>query len=423
MAKTIDNVTCLACGCVCDDLKIQVSNGRVITAERTCSISEPLLVGSLKAETGVAEIEGEKVSLETAIERAAEILGSSSAPLLYGLAESTVEAQSAAIALADRLGATLDPALSPFHRASLIALQSVGISTCTLGEVKQRGDVVLFWGCDPAATHPRLFERFIDPPGKFVLDGRQVVVLAAERNATFELADECLHIQPGSDFEVLTALRAIVAGVQIEEKSFGGIPYEQLHGLAAKLQAANYSVIFFGAGIAEHGDAPVSLESLFLLVRELNDSSRCAAIGLGGPLAENVLTWQTGFPCAVNFAAGYPRYDPDAYSASRLLECGEVDAMLMIGSKGFEHLSKTARERLAGIPVILFETTRNTLIGKKHTTPMVRMSVAQAGMHCDGSVFRMDGVPLPIRPIIESQLKSEAEVLAAINESLFSQCV
>ncbi len=422
MTKQIDNVTCIACGCVCDDLVVHVDAGKIVAADRACSLSESLLVGRHENESCEAEIDGEHASLEAAIEHASEILANSAAPLVYGLAGSTLEAQRSAIAIADRLGGTLDPALSPFHRAALVALQSVGISTCTLGEVKQRADVILFWGCDPSETHPRLFERFIDLPGRFANGGRQVIVISAERNAMAEHAAEFLQIQPESDFEVLAALRAIVQDVAIEGEEFCGISLEALQQLASQLQSANYSVLFFGPELAEHGNAAATLESLFLLVRQLNNTSRCCAVGLGGPIAENVLTWQTGYPCGVNFAAGYPSYDADGNSANRLLERGEVDSVLMIGSRGFEHLSELAHDRLQNLPVILLETAWIISCGEIRFTPTVGIPVAQPGLQTGGSVFRMDGVPLPLRQVLESQLPSEEDVLAAILESVFVRC-
>ncbi|TWU27856.1 formylmethanofuran dehydrogenase subunit B [Bythopirellula polymerisocia] len=422
MAKKFDNVTCIACGCLCDDLVLHVADDKIIEAERACSLSEPLFRGIPKKESGVPEIEGEEVSLEAAIERASEILGSSSAPLIWGLADSTIQAQRSAINLADRLGATLDPALSPFHRDALVALQSVGISTCTLGEVKQRADLIVFWGCDPVTTHPRFFERFIDPPGRFVRGNRKVIVVSGEQNATAEIANEFLQVQPGCDFDVLSALRALVQEVAIEGKSFGGISLDQLQKLAVQLQSANYCVICFGPEVTSHGSTIAMLESLFLLARSLNGNSRCSAIGLGGPIAENVLTWQTGYPCGVNFASGYPRYDAEGYSANRLLKNCEVDAVLMVGTVGLKYLSKSARYRLGELPVVLLESIQRVSSDETRLSPTVQIPISQSGMHTGGTVFRMDGVPLPLRPVIDSQLPSEESILAAIMEGVLAQC-
>ena len=70
---------------------------------------------------------------------------------------------------------------------------------------------------------------------------------------------------------------------------------------------------------------------------DLNDFTRFTARRLRIPGdvtgADAVLCWLTGFPFAVNLARGYPRYNPGEYSANELLERGEVDACLLVGSE------------------------------------------------------------------------------------------
>ncbi|MCA9268815.1 MAG: hypothetical protein KDA41_10115 [Planctomycetales bacterium] len=52
-------------------------------------------------------------------------------------------------------------------------MAQAGESTCTLGEVRHRCDLVVFWGCRPSATHPRLGERYaVDAAGRFTPGGR-----------------------------------------------------------------------------------------------------------------------------------------------------------------------------------------------------------------------------------------------------------
>ncbi len=422
MAQQIDNVTCLGCGCLCDDLVVHISEGQIVKAERACSLGEKQFVGRHADEGCEAEIDGEKVSLEAAIERAAEILAGSSAPLIYGLSLSPVETHRVAIELADRMGGVIDPAISPFHRAALVALQAVGISTCTLGEVKDRADVMVFWGCDPATTHPRFFERFVDPPGQFLSESRQVVLFSDQQNATVELVDDFFQLDPDSAFEILITLRAIVQGVAVEGKSIGGISLDRLKQLAAELSVASYSAHFFGPGLVNGASTAATLESLFLLVRQLNSRSRCAAIGLGGPTTENVLTWQTGYPCGVNFSAGFPQYDANSYSADQLLARREVDALLIIGSESIEYLSSAASDRLGELPVVLLEARQDVSKLGSSIAGSVRIPVAQPDLHSEGTVFRMDGVPLPLRPVIGSPLQSESEILAAIMERVFEKC-
>src|SRR5207248_5591877 len=53
------------------------------------------------------------------------------------------------------------------------ALPISGESTCTLGEARNRADLVVFWGSNPAESHPRHFERYsVWPAGRWVPRGR-----------------------------------------------------------------------------------------------------------------------------------------------------------------------------------------------------------------------------------------------------------
>ena len=60
--------------------------------------------------------------------------------------------------------------------------------------------------------------------------------------------------------------------------------------------------------------SPQRFDALGALGRALNERTRCAAIALraGGNRsgADSVLTSHTGYPMAVDFARGYPRYGP-----------------------------------------------------------------------------------------------------------------
>src|SRR2546430_7284312 len=80
---------------------------------------------------------------------------------------------------------------------------------------------------------------------------------------------------------------------------------------------------------------PARAEALVALAQALNGPTRCALSTLRGggnrSGADAVLTWQTGFPFAVDFARGYPTYRPQA-DAAALLGTGEVDAALVIGT-------------------------------------------------------------------------------------------
>ena len=130
--------------------------------------------------------------------------------------------------------------------------------------------------------------------------------------------------------------------------------------------------------------------------------------------ADNVLCWQTGFPFSVNLARGYPRYNPGEYSANDLLERGEVDACLLVGSEGVGGLSAAAVERLRQLPLIVLDypTVDCPL------PPTVAFTTAVYGVHLPGTAYRMDEVPIPLRAVLTSDYPSDATVLHEIAKRL-----
>ena len=107
---------------------ITVDRGRISKAEGACQLAEPWFLGQESARPPVAVIEGQPVPLEEAVRRAADILRTASSPLIYGLSRSSTEGQRAAIALGERIGATIDTTASLCHAPSVMAIQQVGES-------------------------------------------------------------------------------------------------------------------------------------------------------------------------------------------------------------------------------------------------------------------------------------------------------
>ena len=106
-----------------------------------------------------ATISGEAVDVDTALSRAAELLRAARRPLVHGFDGATVEDARAAVALADRLGAlvTTGPVAGRWPGAPAVPLR--GVSTATLGEIRDRSQLVVIWREDPETTHPRLLDR------------------------------------------------------------------------------------------------------------------------------------------------------------------------------------------------------------------------------------------------------------------------
>ena len=126
--------------------------------------------------------------------------------------------------------------------------------------------------------------------------------------------------------------------------------------------------------------------------------------------ADCVLCWQTGFPFSVDLARGYPRYNPGEYTAGALLERREVDAVVLVGSEDVTQLSPAAQRALCDVPVVVLDYPGVT----PPIPAAVRFTTAVYGVHRAGTAYRMDEVPIPLRPFLESSLPSDDEVLRAI---------
>src|SRR5438067_1852179 len=108
MPQTFSDVACTVCGCVCDDLRLTVEGGHITHAEGACRLAEPWFAALSEApEKPAAIIDGKPTTLQSAIERAAEILSASYAPLIWGLSRSSTAGQHAAVVLAEQIGATI----------------------------------------------------------------------------------------------------------------------------------------------------------------------------------------------------------------------------------------------------------------------------------------------------------------------------
>ena len=144
------------------------------------------------------------------------------------------------------------------------------------------------------------------------------------------------------------------------------------------------------------------------LTRFVAKPMRARGNGVG---ADNVLTWRTGFPFGVNLARGYPRFNPGEYTATDVLARGEADAALVIAADPAADVCPAAQEHLSRIRCVTvdFRETPTT------SAAAVAFTTATYGIHTPGTVYRMDDVPLPLRPALVSPHASDVEILARLD--------
>jgi len=416
--QILSDIACTRCGCVCDDLTLEVGVDRVVSFAPECSVARPWF-DSLREPLAleIAEIDGQSASLNQALVHATHLIGQARAPLFFGLSRSSTDGQRAVCELADFIGGTIDTTASIGHGPSILAFQNAGESTSTLGEVRHRSDLIIYWASDPITTHPRHLERVVEAKGFAVPGGRagrHVVVIDSAATATSAVADTFVQIQKGADFEVLWAMRALLKGTEISLSHVGGVPIETLKQLVERMKASHYGAVFFGVSLAESTTGHASVEALLRLVTDLNNFTRFVARRMRVPGdvtgADSVLCWQTGYPFSVSLNRGYPRFNPDEFSAGPMLERNEVDCVILVGAERVSRFTQAAQDNLRRLPVIVLDPP-NANWGIRAD---VRFYTGIYGIHRRATAYRMDEVPVPLRKVIDSPLPSDDEVLKGI---------
>jgi formylmethanofuran dehydrogenase subunit B len=241
-----ERATCGGCGLACTG--IEVVDGA--TFEGACGLGEEWFAARLEPQPPLARVDGSESSLDVALDAAAELLSAARAPLICGLTQTTIEAQRAALEIADAIGAAVDSG------ASTLAFQELGASTATLGELS-RAHLTVIWRADPARTHPLL-----------------------------KLHGEVVAIDPPEPVEALWTLRALVRGVGVSNDS------PELAALAERLRGSSHTALLHDAG--DHLEAL----GLHALVLDLAPRGHIVTLRLRRDVnaagAEDVLAWRTG---------------------------------------------------------------------------------------------------------------------------------
>lgn len=403
-AISTQHVTCLGCGCSCDDIDIVVRDGRIAEARHACAL------GAAWFGDGVVPVEirsgGQLVSLDNALADAAAMLTGARRVLVYLAPDISCDAQRAAIAIADKLHAVVDSVSSATVAAGILAAQRRGRVAATFTEVRNRADLLVYWAVDPAQRYPRFSERYGEgAESPLLAAGRSVIAVDVGSHRGPDSAAERVAFAGTDETRAIHALRAHIAGRALGDAAGDVMP--RAVQLADRIAAAHYPVIVYDAEPDGDEPLPARAESLTALAQALNARGRCSlcALRAGGNRAgaEAVLTWQTGYPMTVDFSRGVPRYRPDD-TARTLLRRGDVDVLLCVGDP-----SVMRGVESAGV--------RRIMIGPRASaaTPAAEISVdtGVAGIHAGGVAFRMDDVPLPLRPPLSGPL-DPATVLAAL---------
>ncbi|WP_446808653.1 formylmethanofuran dehydrogenase subunit B [Methylomonas sp. 2BW1-5-20] len=408
------------CGIGTDDLSIQVDGATLKVIANGCAVNTPAFEQAIADTT--PRVAGQSVSLEAATNKAAELLRDINQPLIGGCA-TDVNGMRALLALADKSGAVVDNINFNNARRNLLALQDSGWMNTTLAELKNRCDLLLVVGTDLEAFAPRFFEKYLWNEESMFLDStanRDIIYLgkAPSGSASTSPTGQKATVLPCADTDlpdVTAVLSALVKGRLLHAQSVAGIAISDLQAIADKLKSAHYGVILWGAAALGFDQAELTVQTLCSIVKDINQlGTRCSGFPLGGKegdqTANQVCGWTTGYPARINFARGYPEYDPYLYDTQALLSNGEADALVWV-----QAFNSSALPPKTELPTIVIGRSGM----KFEKEPDVFIPVGTPGIDHSGHAYRLDNVvAIRLKKLRDSGLPCTAEVLTAIEQAL-----
>jgi formylmethanofuran dehydrogenase subunit B len=436
---------------------LTIEDGKVVKVKNGCSMCESKFLGyksEHRTQKPLIRKNGElvEVTLEEAIHKAAEILADANYPILYGWSSTSCEAQRVGVELAEEVGGVIDNTSVVCHGPSVLSVQEVGLPSCTLGQIRHRADLVIYWGCDPWSAHPRHLERYTTftegrfeksdwkgymkkvkasvgkkkvqsalrrefvknqpqlmlqpetmgkPPPAMMKEGRKLIMVDVRKTMSAEIADYFIQVEPNKDYELMQALRALIQDQELDVDTVAGVPVEYLEEVADAMIRCEFGVIFFGLGLTMSAGKSRNVDVAISLVRDLNMRTKFAIMPMRGHFnvtgANVVFTWQSGYPFAVDFSLGYPRYNPGETTVTDILLRQESDAALVIASDPVANFPRKAVEHLVKNPLIVIDPHMNAtaLMGD------VVFPSAFVGIEVGGTAYRMDHVPLPLKKVVD----------------------
>ncbi len=398
-------ITCAGCGVLCDDVTVERS-GDAVGLQPPCRLgAEWFSERTRRPASAPATVNGQPADVETALTRAVELLRGARRPLLHGFDGATVEDARAAVALADRLGALVatENVAGPWPGAPAVPLR--GGSTATLGEIRDRSQLVVVWREDPETTHPRLLDRlgFGGAAPSRTRTERTLVVVDDRATATAARADLQLRWARERDLDALITLHAMQRRLATGPSDFEA----QLGRLLERVGAVPHVAFVHGPGLATGAGGHRRALALHELVRALCHERHVVTLALpsaaGTRGAQDVLAWQTGYGGNVDLASGHP----ELVTATVPLETGEgIDVSLRIEGGPGRLPAAVAEIALCSLPA-----------GWPGAHPEVSIRTAAAGVEARGTAHRLDGVPLAL----QAPLAGDAPTAAALLTRLLAE--
>lgn len=377
---SMDAVVCPFCALLCDDVSLPLHNLRPQTAGLGCAKARAGFDLALARGTPAPAVRGESVDWATALKHAHGLLRGAQFPLFHGLLGDLLDSK-AAWSMAAHFGGVVDHRDGAMVARNLAVYQDSGWMVTSLGETRNRADLIIRVGEGIEAALPRLRERLLEVPER---------LHAAQPPRDFNLGIDGL--------DVLNELRMLWRGRTLRDPAAHST---ELHRL---LLDSAYPVFVIGPPAGTRGE--LALRAAAELVREINETRRAALLvlstGLGDVTAQHSGAWHNGFGIRTSLARGYPEQDLQRFDGQRLLDRGEADLLVWIST-----LSASPPPPIAQPQIVIAHPATQF----DQRPPEVFLPVAVPGVHRAGLLHRADGLGmLPLRRLVETDLPSTTTI-------------
>ena len=349
----------------------------------------------------------EVVSIDDAIGHAATLLTDAKRPMFLGFGNSVTETQETGVRLAEKIGAGIDTCSSHAHLIDDIVHSRV--RTCTLLEVRDMADVILFWGADPMNTHPRLLSGYAYyPRGKNRQHGweedRTAITIDVRRSHTASICKGVHKIVFGHEAEFVDALMLALQN-KVPKTVYDS---KQVLKLAGTLKKAEFGVIFAGPGLVES----VPHDAIIRLMDRLNEFSDFRILPLHSPYnlrsiaavktAATVTTTDVATGATTNNTTNTTMDTVDARehqgvgtptSKLTLNRLREADCLLCVG---FDLISSLPQACDIDASIIIIDPNETLTAGCAD----VVIPCAAGGVDMAGTAVRLDGVEIDLPCIV-----------------------
>lgn len=366
---------------VCDDLSLPLHNEKVSPEVAICEKATRGFTHALGATQSAPLINGEEATWKEALAEAGTLLRNSTHLLIHGLIGDLIDSR-AAHKLAEHFGGTVDHLHGDAIARNLHIYQQGGWQVSSMGEVRNRADLVIMISDELDSTLPRLREKVLDSEAR----------LHAVAPPTIYTLDE-------NRLNTLSILRARLANKPLQTDT------SESDDLLALITGADYPVFLIGS--LQNKAAEQIIRTCVGLVRDLNEQQRSALLmlgtGEGDTTAQLSGAWHNGFGIRTSFAKGYPVQDLQMNAGNRLLQSGEADLLVWISTLSSEPPPDVSQPTIViGHPAMTFH---------KEAQPALFLPVSVPGVHRAGYLHRADGLRLvPLNALIESPLSSSAAI-------------